>query len=259
MINVFRHLTTLAGITMLEGARKQIFHVLMLFAMTLIVIATLLGFLDHNIQMKVIKDLVCVAILVSSCLISITLSVSGLPQELELRTVYPVMAKPIKRWEFVVGKYLGTVGTVTIGMLIMLAAFCGILLAYSGHVSAGVFMVMPFLLLEACIVAAIGVMLSTFCSTPLAWFLTVFVFMIGAFKFQLSEFLAAKDHSVVGKVVEAVGYQVLPNLECFNFKDSLVHDIPVSGIYLLQTGLYGFVYTVAVLTLASLAFAQKEF
>jgi len=258
MITVFRHLYTLAGITMLEGARKQIFHVLMLFAMTLIVISTMLGFLDHNVQIKIIKDLVCVAILISSSLIAITLSVSGLPQEVELRTVYPIMAKPIRRWEFVVGKYLGTVGTVAIGMLIMLVAFCGILFAYSGHVGAGVFIVMPFLLLEAAIVAAIGVMLSTFCSPPLAWFLTLFAFMIGAFKFQLSEFLSSKDHSAVGKIVEAIGYQLLPNLECFNFKDSLVHDIPVSSIYLLQTALYGVVYTVAMLTLASLMFARKE-
>jgi ABC-type transport system involved in multi-copper enzyme maturation permease subunit len=258
MIKVWRRLATLATITMLEGARKQIFHVLMLFAMTLIVISTLLGFLDHNVQMKIIKDLVTVAIMISSGLIAITLSVGGLPQEVELRTVYPIMAKPMRRWEFVVGKYLGTVITVALGMLIMLVAFCGILYAYGGHVSLGVFLVMPFLLLEASIVAAIGVLLSTFCSTPLAWFITVFVFVIGAFKFQLSEFLSAKDHSAAGKIVETIGYQVLPNLECFNFKDSLVHDIPVSGIYMLQTALYGVVYITAVLTLASLVFARKE-
>jgi ABC-type transport system involved in multi-copper enzyme maturation permease subunit len=168
------------------------------------------------------------------------------------------MAKPIRRWEFVVGKYLGTIGTVAIGMLIMMAAFCTILLAYSGHIGSGVIIVMPFLFLEASIVAAIGVLLSTFCSPPLAWFISLFAFMIGAFKFQLSEFLAAKDHSAIGKIVEAVGYQFLPNLECFNFKDSLVHDIPVSGVYLVQTGLYGLVYTMAILTLASLVFARRE-
>jgi ABC-type transport system involved in multi-copper enzyme maturation permease subunit len=195
---------------------------------------------------------------VSSCLIAITLSVSGLPQEVELRTIYPVMAKPICRWEFVAGKYLGTIGTVAIGMLIMLAAFCGILYCYSGHVSAGVFIVMPFLFLEAAIVAAIGVLLSTVCSPPLAWFISIFAFSIGAFKFQLEEFLSAKDHSLVGKGVIAVFNQILPNLECFNFKDSLVHGIPVSNIYLLQTGLYGVVYALAVLTLASLIFARKE-
>jgi ABC-type transport system involved in multi-copper enzyme maturation permease subunit len=168
------------------------------------------------------------------------------------------MAKPIKRWEFVVGKYLGTLCTVGLGMLIMLAAFCGILLAYSSHVGTGVFLVMPFLFIEAAIVAAIGLMLSTFCSPPLAWFITVFAFIIGAFKFQLIEFLTARDHSLVGRAMDAVMYQLLPNLECFNFKDSLVHDIPVSGVYLLQTGLYGLVYTVAVLTMASLLFAKKE-
>jgi ABC-type transport system involved in multi-copper enzyme maturation permease subunit len=258
MTTTLRHLTTIAGITMLEGARKQIFHVLMLFAMTLIVISTLLGFLDHNVQIKIVKDLVCVAILVSSSLIAITLSVSGIPQEVEQRTAYPILAKPVKRWEFVVGKYLGTVGTVAIGMAIMTAAFSCILIAYSGHVGSGVFMVMPFLFLEAAIVAAIGILLSTVCTTPLAWFLTTVIFVVGAFKFQIHEFVVAKDHSFAGKAVEAVGYQLLPNLECFNFKDSIVHGIPVSPVYLLQTTLYGVVYTAAVLTLASLAFSRRE-
>ena len=258
MTNTIRHLSTIAGITMLEGARKQIFHVLMLFAMTLIVISTLLGFLDHNVQVKIIQDLVCVSIMVSGCLIAITLSVSGLSQEVEHRTVYPVMAKSIKRWEFVVGKYLGTVGTVAIGMFIMLAAFCGILLAYVGHVSSGVFMVVPFLLLEASIVAAIGVLLSTFCSPPLAWFLSVFAFIVGAFKFQISEFLSAKDHSIAGKAVEAAAYQFLPNLECFNFKDALVQGLSVPVGYLIQTALYGLCYTGFALCMATIAFKRRE-
>lgn len=258
MTATMRHLGTIAKISMLEGARKQIFHVLMLFAMTLIVISTLLGFFDHNVQIKIVKDLCCVAILVSSGIIAITLSVSGLPQEMESKTAYPVLAKPVRRWEFVVGKYLGTLGTVAIGMAIMAVAFAGILIFYSGHVDSGVLYVIPYLFLEAAILAAVGVLLSTVCSPALAWFLAIFVYLLGNVKFGFYSFIEAHDHSAIGKVVGTIFYQVLPNLECFNFKDSIVHHIPVPGAYLLQTALYGVLYTASLLTLASLVFSRKE-
>jgi ABC-type transport system involved in multi-copper enzyme maturation permease subunit len=237
MTLTLRHLATIARITMLEGARKQIFHVLMLFAMTLIIVATLLGFLDHNVQIKIVKDLCSVAILISSSIIAITLSVSGLPQEIEQRTVYPYLAKPIRRWEFVVGKYLGTMGTVAIGMGIMLAAFAAILIAYSHGLDLGVFMVIPYLFLQAAILAAVALLFSTL---------------------QLSGFITSHDQSVIGRFLGTLMVQILPNLECFNFKDAMIHGRPVSGAYLAQTALYGIVYTLALLTLSSLNFARKE-
>lgn len=258
MTATLRHLGTIAKISMLEGARKHIFHVLMLFAVTLIAISTMLGFFDHNVQIKIVKDLCSVAILVSSGIIAITLSVSGLPQEVETKTAYPVLAKPVRRWELVVGKYLGTMGTVAIGMAIMGIAFAGILLAYAGHVDTGVLIVMPYLFLEAAILGAVGVFLSTFCSPALAWFLAIFVYLLGNVKFGFYSFLTSHDHSVMGKVVGVALYQALPNLECFNFKDSIVHHIPVPGAYLMQTALYGVLYTASLLTLASAIFARKE-
>lgn len=258
MTTTLRHLGTIAKISMLEGARKHIFHVLMLFAMTLIVISTMLGFFDHNLQIKIVKDLCSVAILVSTGIIAITLSVSGLPQEVESKTAYPVLAKPVARWELVVGKYLGTMGTVGIGMLIMALAFAIILISYSGHVDSGVLIVMPYLFLEAAILGAIGVLLSTFCSPALSWFLAIFIYLLGNVKFGFYSYLSAQNHSELGKVLGIALYQALPNLECFNFKDSIVHHIPVPGSYLLQTALYGMLYTASVLTLASLVFSRKE-
>lgn len=257
-IVTLRQMSAISKITMLEGARKHIFHVLMLFALTLIAISTLLGFFDHNVQIKIVKDLCLVAIMVSSGLIAITLSVSGVPSEIESKTVYPVMAKPMARWQFILGKYLGTMGTVAIGMGILLAAFAAILLAFAGHVDVGVLLVIPFLLLEAAILAAVALFLSTVSSTPLAWFLSIIVYVLGNIKFGMYSFITAHDQSIVGRFAAGVMYQALPNLECFNFKDSLVHGLPVPAEYLFQTAIYGILYTAFLLTLASLTFSRKE-
>jgi ABC-type transport system involved in multi-copper enzyme maturation permease subunit len=258
MVVRLRQIASIAKVTMLEGARKQVFHVLMLFGVSLITISTLLGVFDHNMMLKFVKDLASVSILVSSGIIAITLSVSGIPADIENKTAYPVLAKPIARWQFVAGKYLGVVVTVAIGMVIMMAAFAGILYAFSGQVDAALFIVMPYLLLEAAIMAAVAIALSTVCTPALSWFLALIIYITGNMKFWICNFMAKGDHAGIGKAVAAVIYQLLPNLECFNFKDALIHGLPVPAGYLLQTALYGLCYTGFALCLATLAFKRRE-
>ena len=259
MLKTLRHIGIIAKISMLEGARKQIFHVLMLFAVTLLIIAIMLGRFGHDIQVQTIKDMCSAVILISSGLIAITLSVTGIQQELEQKTAYPVLAKPLARWEFVVGKYFGTMGTVAIGIGILAATFCAVLVGYTGTIDPGVLIVLPFVLLEAAILGAIGTMLSTVASPPLAWFVSVFIYLMGSAKFGIYTFLTGGSHGTfVSKLVGSVIFHLLPNLECFNFKESLVHHLPVPAGYLVQTALYAVLYTSAVLTIASLSFAKKE-
>jgi ABC-type transport system involved in multi-copper enzyme maturation permease subunit len=258
MIVALRQIGAISKITMLEGARKQIFHVLMLVAMTLIAVSTTLAVFDHNIDVKVVKDLCLVAILVSISIIAITMSVSGVPSEIESKTVYPVLAKPMARWKFIVGKYAGTMGTVAIGMAILFASLCAILLMFVGKIDPGVLFVIPYLLLEAAILAAVAMCLSTVTSPALAWFLAIVIYICGNVKFALYDFLRVHDHTFIGAIWSKAMYSVLPNLECFNFKDSIVHSVPVPPIYLVQTAAYGLLYIAFMLTLASIIFERRE-
>lgn len=253
-----RQILSIAWVTMLEGAHKQIFHVLMLFGITLIAMSTLLGIFDHNMLLKFVKDLCTVSILISSGIIAITLSVSGIPSEIEDKTVYPVIAKSVARWQFVAGKYLGVVLTVAMGMAIMMLAFSTILLVFSGRVDAAVFFVLPYLLLEAAIISAVAIALSTVFSSALSWFLAVTVYIAGNAKFWICSFIAENDPFGFRKAISATLYQLLPNLECFNFKDALVHGLPVPNGYLIQTALYGLCYIGFMLSLATLSFKRRE-
>ena len=115
---------------------------------------------------KFVKDLCVLSIAATGTIIGITLASSGLPADIEARTLYPILAKPVARWQYVVGKYLGALGAVALGMAIMLAAFCCILFLFTGHIDTGVFLVTPFLLIEVGIVTAIALALSTVCSPP---------------------------------------------------------------------------------------------
>jgi len=257
-MQALRNIGIIGRITMQEGARKQVFHVLMLFAVFLIFGSATLAKFDQHVQMKMLNDLCIFSVFLISAIVAITLTVTGIPGETEQKTVYPVIAKPVARWQFVCGKYAGAMGTVAIGMGVMAAAFSFLQIFYMGHLDSALFYVLPFLFLETAILAALALWLSTLTSWPLAWFLSVLLGLLGNVKFPLYASLMAGRQTGFNRVMIEALYHLLPNLESFNFKDALVHHLIVPAPYLWQTAAYGICYTAALLTLASMTFARKE-
>ncbi len=257
-MQTLRNVGIIGRITMLEGARKQVFHVLMLFAVFLIFGSTVLARFNQQVEMKMLTDLCIASVFFISAIIAITITVTGVPGEMEQKTVYPVIAKPVRRWEFILGKYAGAMGTVAIGMGVMGAAFALLEVAYQGHIEPAVFYVFPFLFLEAAILGAAALWLSTFTSWPLAWFLCVSFTVLGNVKFSLYASLMRDHPNAFNRVTITALYHLLPNLQSFDFKDALVHGLYVPDAYLWQTAAYGTCYAAALLTLASLSFARRE-
>ena len=243
---------------MLEGARKQVFHVLVLFAIGLICLAAVLARFDQHVQRKMLADLCLFAMFFVSSVIAITITVTSVPGELEQKTIYPIIAKPVRRWEFIMGKYAGAMATVAIGMATMAISFVVLELFYIGHVDIAVLYVIPFLFLETALLGAIALVLSTFCSWPLAWFLSVMAALVGNIKFPLYVSLMSHHQTAFNQWTISILYHLLPNLESFNFKDALVHHLTVPTAYLWQTALYGICYTAALLVLASISFSRRE-
>ena len=257
-MNTLRQITTLGRITMLEGARKHVFHVLVLFALFQIFGSVLIAKFDQHVQIKILNDLAVFAIYFAGTVIAITLTVTSLPAEIEQRTIYPVIAKPLSRTTFILGKYFGALGTVAIAMVIMVAAFSFLQYFYMGHIDPVIFYVCPFIFLETALIASISQCLSTVCSWPLAWFISVVLGVLGTLKFSIYDSLMS-HHPILFDVISIkIIYHLLPSLESFNFKDALVHHLTVPNIYLVQTALYGVVYIAAMLTLSSLTFAKKD-
>ncbi len=253
-----RNISIIGRLTLVEGACKQVFHVLILVAVFLIFGSASLAKFDRHVQMKMLTDLCLFSMFVVSAIIAITVSVTGVPGEVEQKTVYPIMAKPVRRWEFIVGKYAGAMGTVAIGLAIMSGTFAFLQVMYMGKLDSSGFYVIPFLFLETAIIGAISLWLSTFCSWPLAWFLSVIACLLGNVKFPLYASLSAHPQNPFNRAAIGLLYHLLPNLESFNFKDAMVHHLMVPSAYLWQTAVYGLLYTAAMLTLASWSFARRE-
>jgi len=165
-MNALRNIGIISRLTLVESARRQGFLVLLLLALALLLGATALARFDQQVQRKMLADLCLAAIFLMGSLITVTTIVPLLPGEIEHKTLYPVLAKPVTRWQMVAGKYLGGMTAVGAGMAAMTVAVALLEWRYVGRVDTALGFVIPFYFLEAVILGAVALWLSTFLSTP---------------------------------------------------------------------------------------------
>lgn len=258
MISVLRNVGIIGRLTLMESARRQGFLVLMLLALALLFGAAALARFDQQVQRKVLADLCLWAIFLMSSLITVTTIVPLLPGEVEHKTLYPVLAKPVTRLQLVTGKYLGGMTAVGAGMAAMTAAVALLEWGYVGRVDAALGFVVPFFFLEAAILGAVALWLSTFLSVPLAWFLSLLVCLLGNVKASLYTTLMGQPQPPWNRAAISALYTLLPDLASFNFGDALVHHLVVPSGSLAQTAAYAVCYVWGTLLLAFYSFARRE-
>jgi len=215
------------------------------------------GMLTIGDEGKIIKDLGLAAIQFFGMLISIMMSMLLISREVDSRTVFNILAKPVRRWQFVLGKYCGMVATIGVNLLMMCGALI-LLVGLNQHEFApkilfGVAMIM----VEMMLVAAIATLYAVLTRPLFGSLLTLVTFVIGHVSDGLLLLRENLTSTVSQKVITLV-YYLLPNLETFNFKVEVVHDLRLPLAATLWALGYGVVVTALVLYLACLAFAHKD-
>lgn len=244
--------------SLLENSRKQVFHVLCLLMLTVIAASTLLSIFTEGIKLKILKDLCMTSVLFGGGVLAIALGATGIPADVESRTIYPLIARPLTRAQYVIGKFLGTFLTVALGVLAMSAVFGALIYSYQRSFDSFLPMAMLFTLLEVAVVAALATAVSTVATPAVTAVLTFLIYVCGTVKIGYFGPLIQRSSDGLLRTAYTLVYHALPNLECFNLKDALVHHDLVPPDYLVLVGLYGLCYMAFVLFLGSLYFSRKE-
>jgi len=244
--------------TFRESIRDKVLVTLVVFAVLVMASARVIQPLALGEEAKVIKDLGLSAITLFCVLISVLMGGRIVYKEVEKRTIYIMLAKPVRRWEFILGKYLGLMAVLVVSLVVMTAAFYVILLVLG--IGAPLYLLLAVLmtLFELAILTAVAVLFSTF-STPITGAVFTFaVYFVGSLTRDL-KLLAAMSPSVVVKVVSQFLYYVLPNLSNFNIRAEVVYGVAIDPDALLLSGLYALVYTATLLLISAAVFNRKEF
>jgi ABC-type transport system involved in multi-copper enzyme maturation permease subunit len=254
-----------------ESVRDRVFYNLVFFAVLLVGASILMGQLTAGQDVKIIKDLGLSATSLFGLFIAIFVGISLVSKEMERRSVYPLLAKPIRRSEFIAGKYAGLLLTLLVNTTVMTIALYAVLFVLARGVPARVqaawdapaldpalLKAIALIYVEIALVTALALFFSTYSSPMLSAVFTLGVYVAGQFNTDLKRFdqiVASPSLAAIGKAL----YYVLPDFSRFDVKLAVVHGIPVSAVYVASSAAYAAVYILALLLGAMLLFSRKDF
>ena len=244
--------------TFREAVRDRILYAILIFALVLLAGSTILVTISVGGEEKIIKDLGLACISIFGLLIAIFLGIGLVSKEIERRTVYTILSKPIHRHQFILGKYLGLVMTLLVNVGVMGLGLIGLTSFWEGTSSPRLLLAILFIFLELMLVTALALLFSAFSSPALSAIFTLCLFVAGHLSADLRLFAAHYGGGASRLLAEAL-YFLLPNLSRLNLKDQAVHTIGIDGGTTVLSSLYASCYIAALLLAAMAIFQRRDF
>lgn len=250
---------TIARNAFREAVRDRVLYNLVVFALLLIVSAIFLGDLTDGQEARTIVNLGLSAMLVFGAFIAIFVGIGLVSKEIEKRTVFAIFAKPVKRSEFLLGKYFGLCATLAVNVAIM-GLGVSLALWYVGGTSLAfsIWTTIFLIFLELSILTAVAILFSAFSSPALSALLAFFVFVIGHFSSSLRDF-AESLGTPTAKAFFNFLYYFLPNFAHFSFITGAAHGKMPALNQTLGAIAYALVYTTILLTASIWIFSKRNF
>jgi len=259
-----RRIWAIARNTFREAVRNKILYSLLFFAVLLILSAVAVGKLSLHEELRMTRDVGLFGIDVFGVIIAIFVGVNLLYKELDLKTVYTILPKPLYRWEFVLGKWLGMLLTLAVEVGVMGLVLALTLWGQGGAFDAPMGKALWLLYVNVVVVTSIAVFFSAFSSPFLSGFFALGLFVVGR---SVPEIAALGEKMGGGAALVVKGLvAVLPNLHLFYPSGSIInaeavsiHTEFVGAAYMTWTTVYGIGYSLVVLVLAMLVFRKRDF
>ena len=250
--------TAIALNTFKEAVRDRILYAILIFALVMLAGSTILVTISVDGEEKIIKDLGLACISIFGLLIATFLGIGLVSKEIEKRTLYTIITKPIHRYQFILGKYLGLVLTLLVNVLVMALGLIGLAYAWEDTSSLRLLVLaVVFIFLELILVTAIAMLFSAFSSPALSAIFTLCLFVAGHLSADLRLF-AARFGGAPTKLLAETLYFLLPNLSRLNFKDQ-AHPIAIDGGTAALSVVYAIFYAAALVLAAVAIFQRRDF
>jgi ABC-type transport system involved in multi-copper enzyme maturation permease subunit len=244
--------------TFKEAIRDRILYLLLFFAVVCIVFSRILALLTVGDRVKIIKDVGLSSLSLFGALMAILMGVGLVYKEIDKRTIHSLLVKPIRRYQFLLGKYFGLVLTLLVMLLLMSLIYLAVIFLHTFKIEWTMFIAILFIFLELCLITSVALLFSCFSTPILSSLFSLAFYLIGHFSWGL-ETLIKKVKPGVGKTLAQLLYHFVPDLENFNFKMEIVQNLPIPAKIYLYSTLYGIFYTAFILALALLVFRKRDF
>jgi len=249
----------IAANTFREAVRDRVLYNLIVFALLMSGAAILVGQISIDIERLVVVNLGLSAVSLFGIVIAIFIGIGLVSKEIERRTLYTVLSRPVRRWEFIAGKFLGLAGTLVVNTFFMAIGVLGALLYVSRHFHASdrwLMVALYFIVLQFLIVTSLALLFSSFSSPLLAAVFTFSLFVIGTFAEDLRGF-AGLTKGFTRWVATGAAY-IVPNFSALNVISSVAHEQPVARQLIVYNTAYAVIYATMALCGAVLIFERRN-
>lgn len=255
-----RIVSTLALVTFREALRQKLAVNLLVFAVALVSASLVISTLTFGEQYRVIVSVALSAMEIFGTLIAVFLGAGLVAGDVQRRTVYPIVAKPVSRAQYVLGRYAGLVTTTTLNLAVMAVFFVAVLAVYLGDLAflgtTPVLATLAAIALQLAMIAAVAVLFSTFTTPTLAAIFTLSLVVAGHLASDLVRYWSGEGAGLglMGKAL----YVIVPNLEALNLKEAMIHKDSLAAAPTALAFLYGLLYAAGVVALAAAIFSRRD-
>jgi len=250
----------LAGVVIKELYRRKDFYVLFVLSALLTLVSGAASFFHDRNIIGYIKDICLLLIWISALIIAVVTTARQIPAEREARTIFPLLAKPVSRWQLIVGKFLGCWLATGLALLVFYVFFAVLVGTRDGHWPLGIYLEAAWMqwLMLAIVIAMVLLGSIHFAApsstTTICVSVVVGILILGGHLRQL----ALLQPEPVQTLLSAV-YFLMPHLEWYDLRDFVVYESGiVGGGPLLLASLYAAVWVAIFLILAWLGFRRKS-
>jgi Cu-processing system permease protein len=243
--------------TVRELIRSKLLYNVVIFAALLLGSSLFVAQLTVGEWRRIILDQGLSAAELGGGLIAVVVGVNLIAGEIERRTIFPTLAKPVTRGTFIAGRYLGLVLVLAANAVLMLALLAVLVHLAGERIDAVVVQAMFLIFIELMLLAAVAMLFGSFSTPMLAAGFSLAIFLIGHLVGDLRAF-GDRSKSETAKTLASFFYRLLPDLELLNLKSSAANRLLVPAGYVATSTAYGIAYAAVLLLLSGIIFSKRD-
>ena len=251
--------------TFREAARNKVLYSLLFFAVVVIVGSLAFGSLSVAEEARLTTDLGLAGMSLFSVIIAVFVGVNLVYKELERKTVYSIIPKPIHRYQFVVGKFLGMVITLVVQLVVMTLVLLVVMAVQEAPIGGPLARMVALILLEVVVITAVAVLFSSFSTPFLSGLFTAGIFVVGRNVADIRLAADRMDNRHLATLLKTIS-RVVPDLRYFyaTGAQAVTGHVSVHGAfpdwgYVVGAAVYAVLYATLALMLAALLFSRRDF
>jgi ABC-type transport system involved in multi-copper enzyme maturation permease subunit len=248
----------IAGNTWRDAIRSKVLYVLLFFAVLLIATSATLATLSYVERERILQDVSLGAIRFFGAAIAIFVGVGLVHREVDRRTIFTILSKPVDRSAFIAGKYVGLVATLWALLAVMAACFAGSSLLAEAPLDRGHAVALGLIAVELAVVVAFATLFSSFATPFLAGCYSLGIYLVGHLTRDLYEVGRTADSPAVQQFTLWVK-RLMPDLEAFNRTIEAVHGLPIPTGEVVASVVMGVSWILGFLLVAVMTFERRDF